>query len=82
MVYDERELLLGKLEIVKNTRMIDYAIDIHKQLHPNAVIPEELLEKRKKVVNELKIYQEETNHIRQIFESQTVVKQIETTRYI
>ncbi|GFS87087.1 eukaryotic translation initiation factor 3 subunit E-A, partial [Nephila pilipes] len=81
-VYDERELLLGKLEIVKNTRMIDYAIDIHKQLHPNAVIPEELLEKRKKVVNELKIYQEETNHIRQIFESQTVVKQIETTRYI
>ncbi|GIY31435.1 eukaryotic translation initiation factor 3 subunit E [Caerostris darwini] len=79
-VYDERELLLGKLEIVKNTRMIDYAIDIHKQLHPNAIIPEELLEKRRKVVNELKIYQEETNHIRRIFESQPVVKQIETTR--
>ncbi|GBN55412.1 Eukaryotic translation initiation factor 3 subunit E [Araneus ventricosus] len=39
-VYDERELLLGKLEIVKNTRMIDYAIDIYKQLYPSAPIPE------------------------------------------
>ncbi|XP_035208159.1 eukaryotic translation initiation factor 3 subunit E-B-like isoform X2 [Stegodyphus dumicola] len=79
-VYDERELLLGKLEIVKNTRMIDYAIDIFKLLYPNEKIPEELLEKRGKVVSELKVYQEETEHIRQVFQSQVVQKQIESTR--
>ncbi|XP_042897232.1 eukaryotic translation initiation factor 3 subunit E-A isoform X2 [Parasteatoda tepidariorum] len=79
-VYDERELLLGKLEMVKNTRMIDYAIDIYRLVYPDAPIPEELLDKRAKVVSELKLYQEETNHIRNLFAEQTVAKQIENTR--
>ncbi|XP_054711126.1 LOW QUALITY PROTEIN: eukaryotic translation initiation factor 3 subunit E-like [Uloborus diversus] len=61
--------------------MIDYAIDIHKLLYERGEdIPEDLLEKRGKVVNELRIYQEETDNIRQVFQLDTVAKQIEQTR--
>ena len=79
-VYNERELLLGKLEMVKNTRMIDFAIDIYHLLYPDKDIPGELLEKRNKVLSELKISQEETNHIRKLFQTEIVSKEIEKTR--
>lgn len=39
-IYDENELLQGKLDILSKTNMLDYAIDIRKQLHPNAEVPE------------------------------------------
>lgn len=78
-VYNEREILLGKFELVKNTRMIDYAIDVYRLLY-GPDVPDDLMEKRAKTVSELKQYQEDTNHIRSIFESQEVITQIETTR--
>lgn len=79
-VYEERELLLAKLDIVRNTKMIDYAIDIHKGLYGDAEIPEELLEKRAKVVSELKMCQDETAYIRNLLDDTAVTKQIEQTR--
>nr|XP_042913456.1 eukaryotic translation initiation factor 3 subunit E-like [Parasteatoda tepidariorum] len=39
-IYDERDMLLAKLDIVRNTKMIDFAIDCHKLLYPGTNIPE------------------------------------------
>ena len=39
-IYDENELLRGKLDILNKTNMVDYAIDIRKQLYPDQEIPE------------------------------------------
>lgn len=39
-IYDESELLQVKLDILSKTNMVDYAIDIRKQLYPNEEIPE------------------------------------------
>lgn len=39
-IYDENELLQAKLDILSKTNMIDYAIDIRKQLYPNFEVPE------------------------------------------
>jgi hypothetical protein len=39
-IYDENELLQVKLDILSKTNMVDYAIDIRKQLYPIEEIPE------------------------------------------
>lgn len=39
-IYDENELLRGKLDILNKTNMVDYAIDIRKSLYPDQEIPE------------------------------------------
>lgn len=39
-IYDEDELLQAKLDILNKTNMIDYTIDIRKQLYPNVEVPE------------------------------------------
>lgn len=39
-IYDEDELLQAKLDILSKTNMIDYTIDIRKQLYPNIEVPE------------------------------------------
>lgn len=39
-IYDEDELLQVKLNILSKTNMIDYTIDIRKQLYPNVEVPE------------------------------------------
>lgn len=39
-IYDEDELLQAKLNILSKTNMIDYTIDIRKQLYPNLEVPE------------------------------------------
>lgn len=39
-IYDEDELLQAKLDILSKTNMIDYTIDIRKQLYPNLEVPE------------------------------------------
>lgn len=39
-IYNENELLQAKLDILSKTNMIDYAIDIRKQLMPDEEVPE------------------------------------------
>jgi hypothetical protein len=39
-IYDENELLQVKLDMLSKTNMVDYAIDIRKQLYPNEEVPE------------------------------------------
>ena len=39
-IYNENELLQAKLDILSKTNMIDYAIDIRKQLMPDDEVPE------------------------------------------
>jgi len=39
-IYDEDELLQAKLDILSKTNMVDYTIDIRRQLYPNVEVPE------------------------------------------
>src|SRR5699024_6042015 len=58
-IYDETELLKAKLDILSKTNMIDYAIDIRKQLYPTVEIPDDLKQRRVHVVAQLQELQQE-----------------------
>ena len=38
-IYDETDLLRGKLELFSNTSMVDFIMDVHGTLYPDQEIP-------------------------------------------
>jgi len=79
-IYDEKEMLKGKLDLLSNTNMVDFAMDVHSSLYPDQDVPQSLKDKRKNVVEELKRLQAETDPIVKIFEDPEVGKMIHTSR--
>ena len=47
--YDETDLLRGKLDLLSNTSMVDFAMDVHKSLYPDREVPNTLKDKRAEV---------------------------------
>lgn len=39
-IYNENEILQAKLDILNKTNMMDYVIEIYKQLNPDKEVPE------------------------------------------
>lgn len=60
--------------------MIDYAIDIRKQLYPNEEDPEDLKQRRAHVVAQLQELQEEVEPILKIMRDDEVMKNMENMR--
>jgi len=79
-IYDDNEMLKGKLDLLSNTNMVDFAMDVHRGLYPDIDVPNTLKEKRTDVVNELKRLQLETEPIIKIFETEEVASQIQSAR--
>ena len=48
-IYNETDLLRGKLELLSNTSMVDFAMDVHKSLYPDRDVPASLRDKRTQV---------------------------------
>ena len=36
-IYDETDLLRGKLDLLSKTKMVDFIMDVYKQLYPDQV---------------------------------------------
>lgn len=52
-VYNHREMLLGKLELLKHTKMVDFERETFIELFPAKTVPEELMKRRETVLKEL-----------------------------
>merc|ERR1712106_300597 len=60
--------------------MVDFAMDIHQTLYPDKAVPDELPDRRTRVVSELKRLQTETEPIFKIFGDSEVQKKLQTSR--
>jgi len=78
--YDETDLLRGKLDLLYNTSMVDFAMDVHKSLYPDQEVPNALKDKRTMVVENFKKLQAETDPVLKILVDPEVTRQIQQSR--
>ncbi|EEC46882.1 predicted protein [Phaeodactylum tricornutum CCAP 1055/1] len=51
--YNPQDVAAARLEILRPTHMVDYAIDVHQTLHPGQPVPDEMEAQKKTVYEEL-----------------------------
>eukprot|EP00042_Codosiga_hollandica_P046571 m.491424 g.491424 ORF g.491424 m.491424 type:complete len:460 (-) comp57261_c0_seq1:186-1565(-) len=80
-IHAEAQVLEAKLHLLTQTNMVDYAMDIYEKLHPESTTkPENLVEKRTRVVSRLKVLQEESKPMVEFLQSDEVLKYISAAR--
>lgn len=51
--YQSKDVAAARIVLLRPTHMVDYAIDMHKELHPSDDIPEEMMTQKAKVYQDL-----------------------------
>ncbi|KAL7301888.1 eukaryotic translation initiation factor 3 subunit E [Trichogramma pretiosum] len=78
--FDENELLQAKLDTLSKTNMIDYLIDVKKQVYPDIDVPEEMKARRQEILTELQRLQEKNKTVLQLINDEKLMKKMESMR--
>lgn len=79
-IYDEASLTESKYQLLQNTNMVDFTIDVFRSLHPGEDAPAALGEKREDVVRQLNYLQQRSSQVIEIFSKQDVTDVAEKNR--
>eukprot|EP01120_Amphizonella_sp_Union-15-10_P007861 TRINITY_DN2710_c0_g1_i2.p1 TRINITY_DN2710_c0_g1~~TRINITY_DN2710_c0_g1_i2.p1 ORF type:complete len:458 (-),score=97.97 TRINITY_DN2710_c0_g1_i2:87-1403(-) len=72
-IYSDEEILKGKLALLFDTNMVDFAMDIYKKLYQTEEVPEEMKAKRASVISKLKSLP---------FQSEPLMEKLKDTSFI
>lgn len=75
-LYREEDVLQGKIDLLGKTNMVDFAMDIHRSLHEGQDVPQEMYDRRSKVVSRLKELQTTAAPIVNFLTDEASVKQL------
>ncbi len=81
-VYPADEVKAAKLEIIQTTNMLDYAIEIYKELHKGAKVPADLEERRDLVFSRLEILKEQAHGLILALEDSAFVERMSSEVHV
>ena len=79
-LFPKNELDTSKLEILLKTNMVDFAVDVHKELHKGAAAPAELTARRAEVVAKMAATKAEVAPILSLVQDQARVSELKAER--
>jgi len=79
-MHPEGEILNAKIQLLQKTNMVDFAMDIYKNLHNTEEVPQAMMERRTEVVKKLKACQESALPMVQFLGNGNLVKQLRQDR--
>eukprot|EP01121_Diplochlamys_sp_Union-15-3_P015111 TRINITY_DN4930_c0_g6_i1.p1 TRINITY_DN4930_c0_g6~~TRINITY_DN4930_c0_g6_i1.p1 ORF type:complete len:459 (+),score=80.65 TRINITY_DN4930_c0_g6_i1:85-1377(+) len=75
-VFPTEEILQGKLALLSTTNMVDFAKEIYQKLHQTKDVPEEMIQKRKAVLDTLKSLRSNTEPLLNILKNEDLVQKL------
>eukprot|EP00163_Fabomonas_tropica_P021056 TRINITY_DN3700_c0_g1_i1.p1 TRINITY_DN3700_c0_g1~~TRINITY_DN3700_c0_g1_i1.p1 ORF type:complete len:507 (-),score=174.92 TRINITY_DN3700_c0_g1_i1:466-1947(-) len=79
-IYEPGQVMEGKIQLLAETNMVDFAMDIYKKLHNTDDAPANLADRREQVVVKLKELQTECAPILAVLEQTELVKELRTSK--
>ncbi|MQL73863.1 hypothetical protein Taro_006199 [Colocasia esculenta] len=75
-LYPDDEILKAKIELLSETNMVDYAMDIHKSLYHTEEVPQDMVDRRVEVVTRLKSLEELAAPLISFLQNATLVQEL------
>lgn len=79
-IYRNESLTESKYQLLQNTNMVDFTIDVFHSLHPDEDPPDTLHDKRNEVVRQLTLLQERSSEVITMFSRKDVADMVEKHR--
>lgn len=75
-LYDDDHILKAKIDLLNNTNMVDYAMDIHKSLYHTEDVPNDMVDRRAEVVARLKSLEEAAAPLVAFLQNEAAVQEL------
>jgi hypothetical protein len=73
-VYNEEDIMRAKIALLQGTNMVDFAMDIHKELYQSEDVPAAMTDRRTEVVNRLRSLQKAVDPIINCLSNPNVIR--------
>ncbi|KAJ3703762.1 hypothetical protein LUZ61_007467 [Rhynchospora tenuis] len=79
-LYNDEEILKAKIDLLSETNMVDYAMDIHKSLYHTDDVPQEMVDRRVEVVARLKSLEKSVTPLISFLQNAALVQEMRSDK--